>query len=114
MQSNTIALFILLAAAPLSSAANSPQQQNHHFGIEGDHFALDGKPFQIISVEMHYSRVPREYWREATQGGARDGLNTVSTYVFWNMHEPKPDVFDFTGNRDLSTFIRMAQEEVLT
>ena len=54
--------------------------------------------------------MPREYWREATQGGARDGLNTVSTYVFWNMHEPKPGVFDFTGNRDLSTFIRMAQE----
>jgi len=25
------------------------------FGIEGDHFVLDGKPFQIISGEMHYS-----------------------------------------------------------
>jgi beta-galactosidase len=85
----------------------------HHFAIEGDHFVLDGKPFQIISGEMHYARIPREYWRDRLKKARAMGLNTVSTYVFWNAHEPKPGVYDFSGQLDAAAFIRMAQEEGL-
>jgi beta-galactosidase len=85
----------------------------HAFGIEGDHFVLDGKPFQIISGEMHYARVPREYWRDRLRKARAMGLNTVSTYVFWNAHEPRPGVYDFSGSLDVAAFIRMAQEEGL-
>ena len=89
------------------------RSQPHKFGIEGDHFVLDGKPFQIISGEMHYARIPREYWRDRLKKARAMGLNTVSTYVFWNVHEPKPGVYDFGGGSDVATFIRMAQEEGL-
>jgi beta-galactosidase len=41
------------------------------------------------------------------------GLNTIATYVFWNVHEPTPGRYDFTGNNDLAAFIRAAQEEGL-
>ncbi len=41
------------------------------------------------------------------------GLNTIATYVFWNVHEPQPGVYDFSGNLDLAAFIRLAQEEHL-
>jgi len=41
------------------------------------------------------------------------GLNTISTYVFWNVHEPKPGVYDFAESRDIATFVRIAQEEGL-
>jgi beta-galactosidase len=41
------------------------------------------------------------------------GLNTISTYVFWNLHEPKPGVYDFSGQLDVAAFIRAAQEEGL-
>src|SRR5579864_7442864 len=85
----------------------------HHIGIEGDRFELDGKPFQIISGEMHYERIPREYWRDRLRKARAMGLNTISTYVFWNVHEPKPDVFDFSGQLDVAAFVRMAQEEGL-
>ena len=74
---------------------------------------LDGKPFQIISGEMHYARIPREYWRDRLKKARAMGLNTVSTYVFWNVHEPKPGIYDFSGGRDVAAFIRMAQEEGL-
>jgi beta-galactosidase len=83
------------------------------FAIEGDHFVLDGKPFQIISGEMHYARIPREYWRDRLKKARAMGLNTVSTYVFWNAHEPRPGVYDFRGGLDAAAFIRMAQEEGL-
>src|SRR5579863_1540562 len=41
------------------------------------------------------------------------GLNTVETYVFWNLHEPSPGVFDFSGQNDIAEFIREAQQEGL-
>ena len=41
------------------------------------------------------------------------GLNTITTYVFWNVHEPQPGVYDFSGNNDVAEFIREAQQEGL-
>ena len=85
----------------------------HTFGWQGEHFLLDGKPFQIISGDMHYARVPRQYWRDRMKKMKAMGLNTLTTYVFWNLHEPQPGRFDFSGNLDIVAYIRMAQEEGL-
>jgi beta-galactosidase len=81
--------------------------------VEGSQFIRDGKPYQIISGTIHYPRVPREYWRDRLQKARAMGLNTIETYAFWNLHEPSPGVFDFSGNKDIATFVRMAQEEGL-
>jgi beta-galactosidase len=81
--------------------------------VNGKTILLDGKPFKILSGELHYARIPREYWRARLRMARAMGLNTVATYVFWNIHEPKPGVYDFTGQYDLAAFIRMAQEEGL-
>jgi len=81
--------------------------------VEGADFKLDGKPFLIRSGEMHYERVPREYWRDRMKKLRALGLNTLSTYVFWNAHEPRQGQFDFSGNLDLGEFLRTAQEEGL-
>jgi hypothetical protein len=37
------------------------------------------------SGEVHYARVPSEYWRITFKSLRALGLNTVSTYVFWNL-----------------------------
>ena len=100
-------------AVPLAWGQSSSKEEGHSFGIQGDHFVLDSKPFQIISGEMHYARIPREYRRDRLKKARAMGLNTVSTYVFWNAHEPKPGVYDFSGSLDVAEFIRMAQEEGL-
>lgn len=76
-------------------------------------FRFDGQPLQIISGEMHYARVPRAYWRDRLRKARAMGLNTISTYVFWNLHEPKPGTYDFTGQNDVAEFIREAGQEGL-
>ena len=71
----------------------------------------DGKPIQIHSGEMHFARVPEEYWRHRLEMIKAMGLNTVATYVFWNYHETVPGVWDFkTGNKNIRKFIKIAQE----
>lgn len=62
----------------------------HTFTVGGKQFLMDGKPYQIISGEMHYTRVPRAYWRDRFRKAKAMGLNTITTYVFWNVHEPRP------------------------
>lgn len=107
-----LALLALFAGpSPSASAQNGSTEST--LSIAGDHFVLQGKPFQIISGEMHYARVPREYWRLRLRMARAMGLNTVSTYVFWNVHEPRPGIYDFSGNHDVAAFIRTAQEEGL-
>jgi len=111
-----LATLVLCNAFRFSNSARAqavPQASIHQVGIEGDHFVLDGQPLQIISGEIHYARVPREYWRDRLKKARAMGLNTISTYVFWNMHEPNPGVYDFSASLDVAAFIRMAQEEGL-
>jgi beta-galactosidase len=83
------------------------------FEAKGRDFVLDGKPLQILSGEMHYPRTPHELWRDRLQKARAMGLNTICTYVFWNFHEPKPGVWDFSGDKDLVGFIKVCQEEGL-
>ncbi|HEY4149674.1 MAG TPA: beta-galactosidase, partial [Chitinophagaceae bacterium] len=81
----------------------------HEFTLGRQSFLLDGQPFQIISGEMHYTRIPREAWRDRMRMARAMGLNTIGTYVFWNVSEPEKGRFDFTENNDIAAFIRMAQ-----
>ena len=104
---------LVLTGCFFAPPAKGDVRKPHVFAIEGDHFVLDGKPFKVLSGELHYARIPREYWRLRLRMAKAMGLNTVATYVFWNVHEPQPGVYNFQGNADLAEFVRMAQEENL-
>ena len=83
------------------------------FAIGTNDFLLDGKRFQIRCGEIHAARVPKEYWRHRLQMAKAMGLNTVCAYLFWNLHEPKPGEYVWTGQADDAEFCRIAQEEGL-
>lgn len=40
-------------------------------------FRKDGKPFQFISGSIHYSRIPRYYWKDRLVKMYMTGLNAV-------------------------------------
>ena len=97
----------------LTFPAFSQPSPAHTFNIQGDQFLLDGKPFKVLSGELHYARIPREYWHARLKMARAMGLNTIATYVFWNVHEPSPGQYNFSGNADLVAFIKAAQQEGL-
>lgn len=41
------------------------------------------------------------------------GLKVVTTYVEWSLHNPKENVYDFTGIADIEQFIQLAAQEDL-
>jgi beta-galactosidase len=106
-------IVLLCSFAGILPSFAAAKTQPHTFVAGHGEFLLDGKPFQIVSGEMHYARIPRAYWRDRLRMAKAMGLNSITTYVFWNWHEPKPGVYDFSGNRDVAEFVREAQQEGL-
>lgn len=99
----------LLLFAILPIVVNS--QEKLTFEIKNGDFYVNGKATPLLSGEMHYSRIPHEYWRHRLQMMKGMGLNTVATYVFWNWHETAPGVWDFAGDKNLAEYIKIAGEE---
>ena len=80
------------------------------FTYQGKSFLRNGKPHVILSGAMHYFRIPRAYWHDRLLKLKECGFNTVETYTPWNLHEPREGVFDFSGDLDLSLYIKTAAE----
>ena len=80
------------------------------FSIEGKQFLRDGKPVKIISGAVHYFRNLPDTWPDIFQKMRALGCNTVETYCAWNLHEPHPGEFDFSGALDLSAFLDAAND----
>ncbi|MEU2236275.1 glycoside hydrolase family 35 protein [Streptomyces vietnamensis] len=81
--------------------------------IADDGFRLDDRPFRIISGGLHYFRVHPDQWADRLHKARLLGLNTVETYVPWNLHAPRPGEFRLDGGLDLPRFLDLAAAEGL-
>jgi beta-galactosidase len=103
----------LSAILPTSSLAQAAAGPKHRFEIGETDLLLDGKRLQIRCGELHFARVPREYWRHRLQLCKAMGLNAVCAYLFWNLHEFEKGKYNWEGQADAAEFCRLAQEEGL-
>uniref|UniRef100_A0A3Q1JGZ8 Beta-galactosidase n=1 Tax=Anabas testudineus TaxID=64144 RepID=A0A3Q1JGZ8_ANATE len=78
--------------------------------VNASQFSLMGEPFRILGGSIHYFRVPRAYWKDRLLKLKACGLNTLTTYVPWNLHEPDRGTFNFQDQLDLSSYISLAAE----
>ena len=69
---------------------------------------LGDEPIQILSGAEHYFRIVPEYWEDRLMKLKSCGLNTVESYIPWNLHEPKEGQFTFDGIADLERFVQIA------
>ncbi|MFI6812845.1 beta-galactosidase family protein [Nonomuraea sp. NPDC050328] len=81
------------------------------FSIEDGAFRLDGEEFRVLSGALHYFRVHPDQWAHRLRMLHAMGLNTVETYVPWNLHEPAPGTF--SGIERLGAFLDAAAAEGL-
>ncbi|MCP4378851.1 MAG: hypothetical protein GY794_22085 [bacterium] len=71
-------------------------------------FWVDGRRIWLVSGSIHYFRIPSELWADRLLKAKRAGLNCISTCVPWNVHEPVEGQWDFTGDRDVQAFVKLA------
>ena len=60
---------------------------------EGSDFYLNGRPFRILSGSFHYFRTQPAQWGDRLERMKAAGLNTLTTYVPWNLHEKVTLIF---------------------
>ncbi|XP_030648716.1 beta-galactosidase-1-like protein 2 [Chanos chanos] len=78
--------------------------------VNSSQFNLEGEPFRILGGSVHYFRVPRAYWKDRLMKMKACGINTLTTYVPWSLHEPERGSFQFRGQLDLEAFLQLAEE----
>lgn len=93
----------------------SPCESDRSFTIDHERkvFLKDGQPFRFLSGEMHYFRVPKEYWRDRLNKIKMAGLDVVASYIEWSSHEPEPGVYNFDDIYDLEGFLREIKNQGL-
>ncbi|MBI1870891.1 MAG: beta-galactosidase [Chlamydiae bacterium] len=87
------------------------------FEVTPQGFKQDGKPFFLISGEMHYFRVKKKDWPRHLEKMKKVHLDTVTTYIPWSWHEAKEGIFDLEGKtkpeKDIVGFIDLCHENGL-
>lgn len=78
--------------------------------IKKNGFFLGGEPYKLISGDIHYFRIYPTEWKRHLLLAKDFGLNTIQTYVPWNLHEPKKGEFDFSCHLDICAFLKLADE----
>ena len=109
----SLALMSSLAASGFAAvpSAAAPQTTSQNTFATGDKtFLLNGKPFVVKAAEIHYPRIPRQYWEHRIKMCKALGMNTICIYIFWNIHEQREGVFDFSGQNDVAEFCRLAKK----
>lgn len=109
----SLALMSSLATGAFAAPATglAPQVDSKNTFVAGNKtFLLNGKPFVVKAAEIHYPRIPREYWEHRIKMCKALGMNTICIYIFWNLHEQREGVFDFTGQNNVAEFCRLAKK----
>ncbi|KAG5035864.1 hypothetical protein JHK87_010774 [Glycine soja] len=90
------------------------------FGVKAEEVTYDGRSLIIdgqrkilFSGSIHYPRSTPQMWPDLIAKAKQGGLDVIQTYVFWNLHEPQPGMYDFRGRYDLVGFIKEIQAQGL-
>lgn len=81
--------------------------------VPGRGLRVGGRVVPLVSGAVHYWRVQPERWGTTLDAVRGLGFEMVETYVPWAVHEIERGVFDFTGQRDVERFVRVAAEHGL-
>lgn len=64
--------------------------------------------------QMDPQRIPPDYWRDRLSKARAMGLNTIFSYVYWNLLEPEQGQWlNSEPSNDISKYFAIAQEEGL-
>ncbi|KAJ2839576.1 hypothetical protein J3B01_000553 [Coemansia erecta] len=106
----TLLLLMMSAVAGQRAVPGDP----YTVGQSPRGLVIDGQPRVLTTGAIHYPRSAPAMWDSLMKKAKLGGLNTIDTYVFWNMHEPSKGDYDFyTDRANLPLFLQTARENGL-
>jgi len=110
MKHNFLLILFLFCKRIHANLITYEQVRGTPYKVGYDHRAItiNGVRTMLISGAIHYPRSTPAMWPYIMKMAKDHGLNTIQTYAFWNLHEPKQGILDFSGRANLSQFLREA------
>lgn len=101
----------LLATALIGGSANVMAMNTPEVTWDRHSLIMNGKRVCPVMGEIHYSRIPADEWAEEVHKMKEGGVTVIATYVFWNHVEEQEGVFNWSGQRDLRSFLEVCKSE---
>lgn len=73
-------------------------------------FSINGKRSWLISGSFQPFRIPFQEWEHRLRLFVMAGLNCVEVYTPWNLHEPEPGRFCFSGRCDMVSLMELCKK----
>ena len=91
---------VVPAAASSSIVRSFDDLRGRPYNVSYDNrsMLMDGRRVLLLGGSFHYPRAPPEEWRGIMQTMKDDGLNHLQMYTFWNLHEQRRGVYDFSDD----------------
>jgi beta-galactosidase len=80
------------------------------YGVNSLYFTRNGKPWLPVMGEIHYARVPNQYWEDSILAMKAGSIDIISTYVFWIFHEEIQGRYKWDGDCNLRRFIELCRK----
>ncbi|KAJ2710940.1 hypothetical protein H4R19_003495 [Coemansia spiralis] len=113
MRAVTVALAALATSVACALQKQVPGDP-YTVGYSARGLEIDGQPRMLTAGAIHYPRSAPAMWDSLMRKAKEGGLNTVDTYVFWNLHEPVKGHYDFATDRaNLPLFLETARRNGL-
>lgn len=96
-----------------NKASASFNPKGNRLTYDSQSFYINGDPVFLHSGEIHYFRTPEDQWKDLIIKAKNGGLNCIATYVYWGIHEPKDNIWNFTGRYDIARFVALCKKHGL-
>ena len=78
--------------------------------VDGTGILLNNEYVLPVMGEIHFSRIPEKDWKREILKMKAGGIDIAASYVFWNHHESKEGVMDWSGNRNLRKYLETCRD----
>ncbi|OWM85111.1 hypothetical protein CDL15_Pgr027898 [Punica granatum] len=107
-----LAVAVLVLMAGVSRRADGAAATGN-VTYDGRSLIINGQRKILFSGSIHYPRSTPNMWPSLIAKAKLGGVDVIQTYVFWNLHEPKPRKYVFSGRANIVRFIKEVQAQGL-
>ncbi|WCJ37762.1 Beta-galactosidase [Euphorbia peplus] len=108
-----VAVYWVAAAMYWVATLLTVTESSRSVTYDGRSLIIDDQRKILFSGSIHYPRSTPQMWKDLVGKAKEGGIDVIQTYVFWNLHEPKPGEYDFSGRYDIVKFIKEIEAQGL-
>ncbi|XP_027341289.1 beta-galactosidase 6-like [Abrus precatorius] len=108
-----VGLVMLVLSLQLTLPMGGVGVQAAEVTYDGRSLIIDDQRKILFSGSIHYPRSTPQMWAPLIAKAKEGGVDVIQTYVFWNLHEPRPGQYDFSGRYDIVRFIKEIEAQGL-